>query len=97
MDDGQRKQYLDTVFAILDSAQLGGDRIGEAIAIVLTGHEKNDSNSILADFDAEREMWIIKIYTKETKPETHVYTYEVKSDGSTVTKTFDRNSTEKEK
>ena len=96
MNDAQRRKYLDTVFEILDSAQLGGDRIGETVAIVLTGHEKNDSNRILADFDAEREIWVIKIYTTETHPETHVYTYEVTSDGSTVNKTFDRNSAEKE-
>ena len=96
LDDTQRKQYLDTVMQILDSAQLGGDRIRESTAIALTGHEKTDKNSILANFDAERNLWVVEIHTKETHPQTHIYTYEVTADGKTVIKTFDRHPAEEE-
>ena len=90
LDTKQRQDYFDTVMLILDSAQLGGDRIRESTAIVLTGHEKNDKNNILATFDAERDLWVVEIYAKETYPQTHIYTYEVTADGKTVSKTFDR-------
>ena len=91
MDKEQRGRYFDAVMQILDSAVLGGDIIREETAISRTGHTPSDDNRIYADFDAGRGVWVVKIYSRKTKPETHTYTYEVSADGTAVQTVFQRN------
>ncbi len=91
MDDQQRKQYFDTILQILDAAVLGDGIIREETAISRTGHTPSDDNRIYADFDAGRGVWVVKIYSRKTKPETHTFTYEVSADGTSVQTVFQRN------
>ncbi|MBE6658031.1 MAG: hypothetical protein E7604_06250 [Ruminococcaceae bacterium] len=92
LDEGQRKQYLDTVMQILGTAQLGGDVIRASTAVVRTGYTEDEGTRILPEYNMERGVWVIDIHIKKNTGFQLWYTYEVSADGKSIEKTYDINN-----